>query len=701
MKALGRLRNIGIAAHIDAGKTTLTERILFYSGKIHKVGETHDGTSQMDTMLQERERGITISAAATQTEWTWKNEPYTINIIDTPGHVDFTIEVERALRVLDGMIALFDAVAGVEPQSETVWQQANRYNVPRIAFVNKMDRMGADFEEVVQQINKQLGSKALAVQMPIGEEEHFRGLVDLVFMKAYLWTDSDDDAFEEVPIPEAIKDLATAKRNELLEALAEVDETFLEQYLEVFEEIDPYSTQDAIRRATLSQSMVPVFLGSAYKNKGVQPLLDGVAAYLPSPLDIPEIAGLHPQDERPITVSTGPNAPFLALVFKVMLDDKNRELVFIRVYAGALKVGDQFRNMRTGKPQRIGHFYQLHSNKRARIESVKAGDIAAVVGLKDLRTGDTLAALNHAVTLETLFVPDPVISIAVEAKHSGDLDKLELALEKLVQEDPTFQVDIDEEAAQTILKGMGELHLDVLIRRLKDDFGVDVNTGLPQVTYKEQLTRSVRHRQRLERKEGAPPLSAEIELEIGPADLSFQESADFKAGTNRLQFINRSTEEAIPALFILSIEKTFQSMMRMGILGGNELEHMKVEILDGLTHSSESNELAFELVSVAAYRTMAPKAGPQLLEPIMKVEVTSPNEHLGSIVGDLNRRRAIIKGQELRLDQVILQSEAPLAEMFGYVSKLRALSSGRASFSMQFLHYAPVPDRVAKELLGS
>lgn len=700
MKDLLQLRNIGVAAHIDAGKTTLTERILYYTGKIHRLGETHMGNSQMDTMQQERDRGITISAAATQTSWNWQDENYTINIIDTPGHVDFTIEVERALRVLDGMIALFDAVAGVEPQSETVWQQANRYHIPRIAFVNKMDRLGADFDNVVNEIIQQLGSNAIPLQIPVGQEEHFTGVVDLIQMKAIIWDDQEEDQFELTDIPDELLEEAQTARNNLLEKLADIDEAFFEEYAEVFEEIGQESVVKAVRRATLARQMVPVLLGSAYKNKGVQPLLDAVTAYLPSPVDIPEIEGIDPKTEETLQLQTGREAPFLAFVFKVLLDDQNRRLVFMRIYSGQLKIGDQFRNMRTGQASRIGHLYQIHSDKRTRIEQVEAGDIAAIVGLKDLQTGDTLSAINRSVILESLFVPEPVISLVVEARQSKDLDKLEQVLDKLAEEDPTLQVVFDEDRNQTVLKGMGELHLEVLIKRLNDDFGVSVNTGPPQVTYKEELTATIKHRETLHRQTSGPDLFAEIEIEIGPVDTVFLESEPFKNGLQKLQFINEVDHSTLPLEFAQSVEKGFKSVMNNGILAGNELRQMKVRLLDAKTHMTESNALAFEMAAVSAYRSAAPNASPRLLEPMMKAEIYTPNEYLGGIVGDLNRRRALIKGQELRKDQIIIKAEVPLAEMFGYVTKLRALSSGRASFSMQFLKYQVVPEYVAKTILS-
>lgn len=687
-RVLQRLRNIGIAAHIDAGKTTLTERMLYYSGRIHKIGETHTGNSEMDSTKQEKSRGITISSAATFTQWNWKDQLFDINIIDTPGHVDFMIEVERALRVLDGMVAVFDSVSGVEPQSETVWRQANRYFVPRIAFVNKMDKMGADFFKVVHQIEEKLGSPSVAIQIPIGSEDQFLGMVDLISMKAYLWNQSDKNQFLVTNIPDEIMEEARKYRIVLLETLAEFDEDFLEKYFDDMNSISEADVYRVLRKATVDMELVPVLMGAAYKNKGVQPLMDAIAALLPSPMDMNEIVGKHPETEETITIPTTSEAPFSALVFKILLDQQNRKMTFIRVYSGSLKTGESLLNVRTGQKVRVGHLYQVHANKHHNISSVESGDIAALMGVKDLRTGDTLSALDHPISLETLFVPEPVISMAIEPKLTKDLDKLGIALHKLSDEDPTFKVVVDQESGQTIIKGMGELHLEVLIQRLEDDFKIPILSGAPRVSYRETLGKTVRHRERLKKFTGGPGLFAEIEVELGPADAEFLESDAFKNEGQRLQFINEITGGAIPKEFIPSVRKGFESMMDNGVLEGYPLEHMKVRLLDGKTHSTESKPLAFELVAKEAFKVMAPLAEPQLLEPLMSVEVTTPSDYIGNIIGDLNRRRAIIKAQELEENHVLLRADVPLAEMFGYVGQLRALSSGRAVFNMVFSCYA-------------
>lgn len=698
-KVLQRLRNIGIAAHIDAGKTTLTERILYYSGKIHKIGETHTGNSEMDSTKQERDRGITISSAATFTQWNWQEQLFDINIIDTPGHVDFMIEVERALRVLDGMVAVFDSVSGVEPQSETVWRQANRYAVPRIAFVNKMDKMGADFFKVVNQIKDRLGSRSVAIQVPVGSEDNFQGVIDLVQMKAILWNLDDVDKFQVTSIPEDWLETAMHYQNVLVETLAEFDDVILEKHLEAPDTITESDMINAIRKATIDMDIVPVLMGAAYRNKGVQPLLDAVAAYLPSPLDTSEIIGKHPETEEEINIPTAKDAPFSALVFKILLDKQNRKMTFIRVYSGSLNAGDSILNVRTGKKVRAGHLYQVHSNKQSNIPTIQCGDIAALMGIKDLRTGDTLSALDHPVVLESLFVPEPVISIAIEPKLTKDLDKLGIALGKLSDEDPTFKVMVDQESGQTIIKGMGELHLDVLIQRLEDDFNVPIISGAPQVSYREELGTTVRHRERLKKFSGGPGLFAEIEVEIGPADMDYLQSDAFQSEGKRLQFVNEITGGVIPREFIPSVEKGFAAMMDSGVLAGYPMEHMKVRLIDGKTHATESKPLAFEIVAKDAFKVAAPLASPRLLEPMMEVEVHVPSVNLGGIIGDLNRRRAIIKAQDIQQSHVILTADAPLSEMFGYVGQLRALSSGRATFSMKFSHYAEVASRIAEEIL--
>ncbi len=696
-RVLHRLRNIGIAAHIDAGKTTLTERILYYTGKIHRIGETHDGGSQMDTNDMEKAKGITISAAATQVQWNWKEQQFTYNIIDTPGHVDFTIEVERALRVLDGMIALFDAVSGVEPQSETVWRQANRYHVPRIAFVNKMDRMGADFEMVVNDINSKLKSKAIAIQLPIGAEDGFIGVVDLVKMKAIIW--SEDNSFNEKPIPRNLIEASLNARMKMVEALAELDERIFEKFLDNPNSITEEEITHAIREATLALEIVPVLCGTAYKNKGVQPLMDAVAAYLPSPTDTKEVKGNHPETDEEIILEATAEAPFSALAFKIAFDKQNRKLTFIRIYSGKLIAGESVMNMRTGQKQRIGHLYLMHADKQESIKEVQAGDIAAVVGIKDIRTGDTLSALGTEIVLETLFIPKPVIGVALEPKKSSDLDKLGIALGKLAEEDPTFKVKVDQETGQTIIQGMGELHLEYLISRIRDDFKVACTIGTPMVSYREELTKTVSHRERLKKFSGGPGLFAEIEVEIGPADAEFLESEAFENGEERLQFVNEIVGGAIPKEYISSVEKGFRSMMDNGVLAAYQLEHLKVVLIDGKTHPVESKPLAFELVAKDAFKAVAPLANPNLLEPMMAVEVLTPDDYLGGILGDLNRRRALVKGQETSTGQVVLKADVPLSEMFGYIGQLRALSAGRANFSMVFSHYAAVPKKIADAII--
>ncbi len=693
------LRNIGIAAHIDAGKTTLTERVLYYSGKIHRIGETHTGNSTMDTGKIEREKGITISAAATQTTWKFDGQDYVLNIIDTPGHVDFTIEVERALRVLDGMVALFDAVAGVEPQSETVWQQANRYGVPRIAFVNKMDRAGADFENVVRQIEERLGSKAVAIQMPIGTEDDFRGVIDLIAGKAIVWEDDVTGQFEIKDIPEALRESAEQARTELIEFLAEHDEALLGRFFESPESISPEMLNGVLRKLTLSGNVVPVLCGTAYKNKGVQPLLDAVAMYLPSPEDRGVAQGTHPETKEEISLKPDNSEAFSALAFKVTLDERNRKMTFIRIYSGKVEAGSSVMNMRTGEKVRIGQLYRVHSDKRESIPFAEAGDIVAVVGVKELRTGDTLA-LGIDVVLESLFVPEPVIGIAIEAKNNADADKLGIALSKLAEEDPTFRVKVDHETGQTVIQGMGELHLEVLVSRLRDDFKVPCTVGEPDVAYREELTHTVRHRERLKKFTGGPGLFAEIEVDIGPADPEFLESDKFAQG-ERLQFVSEIVGGAIPKEFIPSVEKGFRSMMDNGVLAGYPLEHLKVRLVDGKTHSTESKPLAFELVAKDAFKAAARNAMPRILEPLMEVEVRVPEDYLGSVIGDLNRRRAMILGQELLHTGVLLKAEVPLAEMFGYVGTLRALSSGRASYSMHFSRFNAVPEKVAERIMAN
>ena len=690
-RKLDRLRNIGIAAHIDAGKTTLTERILYFSGNIHKIGETHSGDSQMDTTKQERDRGITISAAATQIQWKWQENAHTINIIDTPGHVDFTIEVERALRVLDGLVMLFDSVSGVEPQSETVWQQADRYEVPRIAFINKMDKNGANAEKVIQAMKEEFKANAIALQIPIGEGDDFQGVIDLVQMQALIW---EDETPIVQAIPQTLQAAAEAARTELLECLAELDEALFEVYFDNPASITVEMLHSIIRKATIERTIVPVLMGAAYRNKGVQPLLNGMVAYLPSPSDITTIKGTHPETEAEMALSVTPDAPFAALAFKVTLDERNRKFTFMRVYAGQLKAGDTVLNMRTGQRQRISHLYQVHANKRERIENVQAGDIVAITGVKDLRTGDTLADMAQPVVLESLHIPKPVIGVAIEPKQANDLDKLSIALHKLMEEDPTFAVRYEKETGQTIIRGMGELHLDVITKRLIDDFNIPLSIGQPKVSYRERLTKTIRHRERLKKFTGGPGLFAEIEVEIGPADIDFLESADYLDGKKRLQFVDEITGGVIPKEYIPSVEKGFEAMMNSGIVAGYPMQHLKVRLIDGMTHSNESKPLAFELVAKDAFKAAAPLSAPQLLEPVMSVQVTTPEAYLGSIIGDLHRRQASITNQTSIHGRVVLHADVPLANMFGYIAPLRALSAGRANFSMVLKGYEAVKGEV-------
>ena len=695
------LRNIGIAAHIDAGKTTLTERILYFTGRSHRLGETHTGNSQMDTMKQEIEKGITISSAATHTEWTSKEEQFSLNIIDTPGHVDFMIEVERSLRVLDGMVALFDAVAGVESQTETVWQQAARYEVPVIAMVNKMDRVGADFFEVVRQIKTRLGANALAIQIPIGTEDAFEGVVDLIEMKAVYWNE-EGVILEKKEIPESLIPEAEQYRELLLEAVAIFDEALLEQYLSDAQSIMAEQLNAVLRKAVLGRKIVPVMMGTAYKNKGVQTLLDGVCEYLPSPIDRGSVDGFGMDDEVTITRNPNADAPFAALAFKIALDEQNRQLCFFRVYSGTLKIGDSILNPRTGKKERIGRLYQMHANKRQEIQSVIAGDIAATTGIKMVRTGDTLCAKDEPIILESLFVPKPVISMAIEVKQKEQLEKLGVALAKLQLEDPSFKVKTDEATGQTIMFGMGGLHLEIILSKLKDDFKIEVNSGAPRVTYQEVFTKSVHHRYRLKKQDGGGSgLFAEIDVVLSPADATYIASDVFQKDGKRLQFVNKITQGKISKEYIPSVEKGFEKMLDSGVLAGYPIQSLKVELLDGLMHDVDSSMLAFERCAMEAFRAIANQLEPQLMEPMMSVEVTTPNEYLGNILGGLNRRRGIILSQDLREIHTRLDAEVPLSEMFGYVNHLRTVSAGRATYAMKFKRYALLPKQMEAEVLAN
>ncbi len=700
-KDLRFTRNIGIAAHIDAGKTTTTERVLYYTGLSHKIGEVHDGAATMDWMEQEQERGITITSAATKTNWNWKGQDYPMNIIDTPGHVDFTVEVNRSLRVLDGLVFLFCAVSGVEPQSETNWRLADNYNVPRIGFVNKMDRSGADFFNVVNDVKEKLGSLAIPLQVPIGAEETFKGVVDLITGKAIVWNEHDMGmTYEEIPVPEDLVDVVAEWREKLLEAVAEYDETLMEKYFEDPDSITEDEMIAAVRGAVLDNKFVPMMCGSAFKNKGVQAVLDAVCAFLPSPLDIGAIKGINPKTDEEVERKPSVDEPFCALAFKIATDPYVGRLAFFRVYSGQLDAGSYILNTRSGKKDRISRLYQMHSNKQNAIDKVEAGDIAAGVGFKNIRTGDTLCAENAPIVLESMVFPDPVIGVAVEPKSQKDLDKLGMALAKLAEEDPTFRVRYDEDTNQTVISGMGELHLDIIVDRLRREFKVECNQGAPQVNYKEALTTTVDHTERLKKQSGGSGLFAQMQFELGPADEEFLESDDFKSGKTKLQFVNNIVGGSIPKEFFPSIIKGFTAMMDNGVLAGYAIDSMKVRLYDGATHSVDSKPIAFELCAKEGFKAAAAKAKPVLLEPIMKLEVVTPEEYTGAVIGDLNRRRGLPKGQEPRSGGAVnISAEVPLSEMFGYVTQLRTITSGRASSTMEFSHFAPAPKNVAEEVI--
>jgi elongation factor G len=695
------LRNIGIAAHIDAGKTTTTERVLYYTGLSHKIGEVHDGAATMDWMEQEQERGITITSAATATNWKWKGQDYPMNIIDTPGHVDFTVEVNRSLRVLDGLVFLFCAVSGVEPQSETNWRLADNYNVPRIGFVNKMDRSGADFFSVVKDVKEKLGSESIPLQVPIGAEETFKGVVDLITGKAIVWNENDMGmTYEEIPIPEDLVDTVAEWREKLLEAVAEYDDTLMEKFFDDPNSITEQEMIDAVRGAVLDNKFVPMMCGSAFKNKGVQAVLDAVCAFLPSPLDIGGVTGTNPKTDEEVERKPSNDEPFTALAFKIATDPYVGRLAFFRVYSGTLDAGSYIYNSRSDSKERISRLYQMHSNKQNAIPSVQSGDIAAGVGFKDIRTGDTLCAEGHPLVLESMVFPDPVIGVAIEPKTQKDIDKLGMALAKLSEEDPTFRVRYDEDTNQTIISGMGELHLEIIIDRLKREFKVECNQGAPQVTYKEALTATVDHNERLKKQSGGSGLFAQMSFELGPADEDFLESDDFKAGKTKLQFENKIVGGKIPKEFFPSIVKGFNAMMNNGILAGYGIDSMKVKLYDGATHNVDSKPIAFELCAKEGFKAAAKSAKPVLLEPIMALEVVTPEEYVGSVIGDLNRRRGLPKGQDTRPGgAVVISADVPLSEMFGYVTSLRTITSGRASSTMTFDRYSAAPQSVAKEVI--
>jgi len=683
-------RNIGIMAHIDAGKTTLTERVLFYTGLTHRIGEVHDGAATMDWMVQEQERGITITSAATTTFWTYRDTQYKVNIIDTPGHVDFTVEVERSLRILDGAVAVFCAVGGVEPQSETVWRQANKYKVPRMAFVNKMDRSGADFFGVVEQIKTKLGATPVPLVVPIGAEETFVGVVDLIENKGIVWVDNEDKGatFKTVDIPADLLDEVAMWRERLMESVADSDEELLEKYFEDPESITPAQIRDAIRKATLNMSIVPVMCGSAFKNKGVQQLLDAVAAFLPSPLDVGEVKGTEPGDPETILIrKPSVSEPLAALAFKIATDPFVGRLAFTRIYSGKIDAGSYVFNTRTGKKERISRLYQMHANKQNPIDVIEAGDICAAVGFKDIRTGDTLCSESHPIVLESMDFPEPVIGIAIEPKSQKDLDKLGNGLAKLSEEDPTFKVKTDDATGQTVISGMGELHLEVLIDRLKREFKVECNQGQPQVTYKEAIRATVEHREVFKKQSGGRGKFADIVVKLGPV-----EDVE-KPG---LEFINEVKGGNIPKEFIPSIEKGFRNALKNGVLAGYEVDSLKVVLLDGSFHAVDSDQLSFEIVARNAFKSAAAKAKPVLLEPIMKMEIVTPEDYMGDIISDLNKRRGVVAGMDSKHGAKVINAKVALSELFGYVTALRTVSSGRATSSMEFSHYEEVPAGLAK-----
>ena len=685
-------RNIGIMAHIDAGKTTTSERILFYTGKTHKIGEVHDGAATMDWMAQEQERGITITSAATTCNWNYNNKSYKINLIDTPGHVDFTAEVERSLRVLDGAVATYSAADGVQPQSETVWRQADKYNVPRIGYVNKMDRSGADFFETVQQMKDILGANPCPVQIPIGAEENFKGVVDLIKMKAILWHDETMGAEYSIEeIPADLLDEAKEWRDKMIENAANFDDALMEKYLEGVEPTEE-ELMAAIRKATISMDLTPMVLGSSYKNKGVQPLLDYVCAFLPSPLDTVAIVGTNPNTEEEEERKPSEEAPTSALAFKIATDPFMGRLVFFRVYSGKVTAGSYVYNARSGKKERISRLFQMNSNKEIPMESIDAGDIGAGVGFKDIRTGDTLCDENAPIVLESMSFPDTVISIAVEPKSQADVAKLDNGLAKLAEEDPTFTVRTDEQSGQTIMSGMGDLHLDIIIDRLKREFKVECNQGKPQVNYKEAITKPVTLREVYKKQSGGRGKFADIIVTVGPKDEDYTEG--------NFQFINEVKGGNVPKEFIPSVQKGFENAMKNGVLGGYPMENLKVTLTDGSFHPVDSDQLSFELAAINAYKNACPKAGPVLMEPIMKVEVVTPEENMGDVIGDLNKRRGQVEGMdEARSGARIVKAQVPLAEMFGYVTALRTITSGRATSSMEYDHHAPLSSSIAKAVL--
>jgi elongation factor G len=699
-------RNFGIAAHIDAGKTTTTERILRYTGMIHKIGEVHDGAATTDWMEQEKERGITITSAAVSCQWNFptvkgkvdaNTKKYYFNIIDTPGHVDFTVEVERSMRVLDGLIALFSAVDGVEPQSETVWRQANRYKVPRIGFVNKMDRAGADFLMVVRQVREMLGAKAVPLQLPLGAEDDFAGVVDLIKMKGIIWhMETEGMTFDEVPVPEDMLEEANEWRAKLVEAVAEYDDTLMEKFFEDPNSITEDEMHEAIRKATIDLSIVPMMCGSSFKNKGVQTALDAVCRYLPSPIDIADTVGIDPHTGETITRKPNNKEPFAALAFKIMTDPFVGRLAFFRCYSGHLDAGSYVLNVRSGKKERISRIMKMFANKQNPIDFIEAGDIGAAVGFKEIKTGDTLCDEDHPITLENMFIPEPVIAVAVEPKTQVDVDKMGMAIAKLVEEDPTLRVNTDEDTGQTILRGMGELHLEIIIDRMRREFKVEVNQGAPQVAFKEAFNATINHREILKKQTGGRGKFADIQFAIGPADEEWLKENEGK----NFQFVNDIFGGSVPKEFIPAISKGFETSMTTGVLAGYPLQNMKVRVFDGSYHDVDSDAMSFEICAKSGFREAGRKAKPILLEPIMKVEVLTPDQYMGDVTGDLNRRRGILEGMDSRANLQVIKAKVPLSEMFGYVTQLRSMSSGRATSTMEFSHYSPAPNNIAEEVIA-
>ena len=684
-------RNIGIMAHIDAGKTTTTERILFYTGRTHRMGEVHDGNAQMDWMIQEQERGITITSAATTAFWKYRGEDYKINIIDTPGHVDFTVEVERSLRILDGAVAVFCAVGGVEPQSETVWRQANKYSVPRIAFVNKMDRTGADFFSVVTEIDEKLGANPIPVHIPIGAEDNFRGLIDLISMKALVWYNDDATGtkYEVEDIPADMVEEAGEWRAKLIEAVASVDDTLLARYIDDHDSITEDEIIAALRESAVRGLAVPVLCGSAFKNKGIQSILNAVVAFLPSPVEVGAVKGIDPRNDSEVMREPDDDAPFAALAFKIATDPFVGRLAFLRIYSGVLNAGDTVLNTRSGKRERINRLFEMHANKQNPKERVGAGDICACVGFKDLKTGDTICAINKPVILESMTFPEPVIGVAIEPKTQADVDRLSMALGKLAEEDPTFQVRIDPDSGQTIINGMGELHLEILIDRLKREFRVECNQGVPQVAYKEAITTSSEFREIFRKQTGGRGKFADIYATLMPAE----------DGVKGLEFVNEIKGGNIPKEYIPSVEKGFREAMLNGPLAGFPLENLKVILRDGSYHPVDSDALSFEIAAKQAFRKYAGKCSPVLLEPIMATEVITPEEYVGDVISDFNRRRGRVEGMESKAGARVVKAKVPLAEKFGYVTVLRTLTSGRATSTMEFSHYEEVPAEIAKRIV--